>query len=149
MHGELAKAIKHGYLGDHASAVKNLDAARGHHLGTGDRWAVSPYLIAHTTFQLWDKTGEQAYKNMAVDFARSRSFQYIGYAWPFALLALLSDDVAEQRDAAAKAYYLDRQSNWFSMLPDDLKAHARQVVAEENPFVQMIQEVAAGANTPS
>ena len=147
MQMELARAIRSGYSENKAEALANLNRALGHHLGTGNRWAVSPYLIGHTMYLLWIKTGDSAYRERAAEFARSQSFGYLGYGWPFALLALVSEDRAEQADAASKALYLDRRSKWFSLLPRDIQDEANDRLADGNPFMEMLErtEVAASA----
>ena len=149
MQRELARAIRHAYLGDHTTAIHHIDKALGFRLGTGNRLIVSPYLIGHTMYLLWDKTGESIYREKAAEYSRSRSREYNGYAWPFALLAHASQDEEEKVEAATKAFYLDPQSRWFELLPTDLQSKARERASKQNPFITMLEDLSATANPPT
>ncbi len=151
MHLELASALLEGYRNNHNRAFEHLTAAIGHRLGTGNRFAVSPYLIAKTIDILWEKSGHEPYRKLGLSWARAKQVQFPGYAWQYALVAKLTSDPQERLEAARRALYLDARSAWLRSLPQEVIEAAKQENANENPFADKfnVDRTAAEPTTPS
>ncbi len=148
---ELASALLAGYQGNHDEALTHIDRARGFHLGTGDRWAFSPYLIAKALDILWEKTNDSRYREAALEWARSTQILHYGYAWAYSLEAKLSQDSSGRLEATRKALFLDPRSFWLASVPQNIVEQARELNDRSSPFEPMFPspEQPAAKNGPA
>ena len=135
MPAQLAIALLSASKGDHETALRKIQEAMGYAIGTGDRFAFTPYLTATAVYYLWQKTGRVEYRTKALDWARSNQLTHPYHAWPYALAALLSEVNEERVVAAQHALHLDRQSYWLQLVPENVRSEASLRLDAVNPFL--------------
>ena len=116
----LAKALILGMEGDVVGSRQFLRAARLElselstgHLKSDVRSA--EYTVALSAYLLHRQTGNAAYRNDALEFARAYQKVFPFLAWPYALDALLSERGPARTLAGCKAGALDPQSQFLKL----------------------------------
>jgi tetratricopeptide (TPR) repeat protein len=131
----VALALLEGSKGNVDSALDNLVKTNADVEHLEERAMFTRYMIAEAAELLYERTGEERYREFLVDFARRNSIIDPAFSWPHAFLAKHTGDASERALELARALYLDplsRRAN--SAKPAEIEA-ARRLIARGNPML--------------
>ncbi len=125
---DLTYAVLAAFEGRHESAFAYLNAALNNRPFMKERTIFPMYEIVDLADRLYRQTGEERYRDFALDLSRRHTVVLPQYAWAYYVVAEYSDSSAERVDAAASGLKLDPLSHRGSQLPAELLDKARQVL---------------------
>ncbi|TAK63888.1 tetratricopeptide repeat protein [Methylobacter sp.] len=132
----LAKAIISGIAGKTEESVKFLKSALYKRPFTEERPLQTEYQYAEICELLYEATGNSAYKEIALDWAKKNQKFQPWFAWAYAMEAKLSNNKAERKRAIAMAFYLDPQSERLGGIPQKEREAAVKEFGRQNPFLR-------------
>lgn len=119
----LSQALLRALEGRLQPSIESLRAARVQmsELGLGssnvERSVPSAYHYALAGYLMFRKTGHEAYRSEALQFAQAYQRMFPYWGWSYALEALLSSDDKARTRAFCRAKHLDRASYFLSQVP--------------------------------
>jgi tetratricopeptide (TPR) repeat protein len=132
----LAKVVLAAGAGKHDEASRYASLALHRRAFTNNRPIYTEYEYAEICEWLFEATREPRYRAMALEWVRKNQAFQPWFAWSYAIEAKLSPNPQERRRAMAMTYYLDRNSERLSRLPQgEVKAAAKEYAAR-NPFAR-------------
>ena len=139
----LSKGVISGLAGHKDDALKLLRLAFYRRPYTGERPLNTEYQYAELVEWLYQATHQDAYRKLALDWAKKVEVFTPWYAWPYAMQAELETDRVKRGRAIAMAAYLDPGSERLSKIPKDEVAAAVRDYGDLNPFVSksLMQEI--------
>ncbi len=114
--------------GRHDAALEYLNAALNNRPFMNERTIFPMYEIVDLADRLYRQTGEDRYRDFALDLSRRHTVVLPQYAWAYYVVAEYSDSSAERVDAAASGLKLDPLSHRGSKLSPELLDKAREVL---------------------
>jgi len=141
----LAKAFVHGLAGNHSAAVGFLASAFRSRPHTDERPIFTEYQYAQACQWLFEDTGHEEYRRLALDWAHKHQRIQPQIAWAYAMEANLTTDRQQRIRALGIARYLDRYSESiarFANTPEAAEADAW--FGRDNPFRERQEKAAAG-----
>jgi hypothetical protein len=111
-----------------------LRQARHRRKATKTRPIFTEYQYAEISEWLYEATGANEYRSIALEWARLCQKNQPWHAWPYAMEAKLSDDSPARRRAIAMAHYLDPLSERLSTVPKPTIEAAVKDLGRTNPF---------------
>ncbi|MEM7281835.1 MAG: hypothetical protein AAF438_09435 [Pseudomonadota bacterium] len=131
----LSQAFLSGANRDFNESMKYLKLAAFDRPYLNERNVVPMYQVIEAAELLYDDSGHQPYRDLALDLARKyRQIQPM-YAWAHATVALYSADDAEKYDALTKAIFLDKNSRRAALVDKSIYQRAARAAAKSNPFL--------------
>ena len=134
----LAKAFIAGAAGRHTDAVQHLKDAF-------NRW---PYAVArpiYTVYQfaqacewLYEDSGKDEYRVLALDWAREVQRIAPMYSWAYAMEAKLTRSPEQRLRSLALTLYLDPNSERIAKFPAAEKKRAKEWLKTNNPFLKTL-----------
>ena len=131
----LARAIEWGMTSDKQGALRALDRAMGKRPFTEQRSMFPEYEYAEVCEWLWYQTAEPEYRERVIHWAQANQRLQPWSAWPYAMIATLSEKQAERRHALTSALYLDANSKRLRELPDNERTMAAPADPKSSPFL--------------
>lgn len=117
--------LTHGVLealdGNHEAGIKYLNSALNNRPFKEDRLLFPLYQLVDVCEHLYARTGEDAYREFALELARRHTVVLPMYAWAYFVVAEYSGDEEERVEAAASGFALDSNSYRGSQLPANLR----------------------------
>lgn len=107
---QLTEAVLEASRGKISEALVSLKLARYRRPGTDERLALTQYTYGDICESLYHLTGHGEFREVALDWARSREKVEPWHSWSYALEAALTADPVQRAKAIAMAYYLDPKS---------------------------------------
>ncbi len=135
---KLGLALLYGFSGDTDIAVGHLQRAMSGGESTRSRYDL-PYLTAQAMDMLWEETGEDVYRGMALDWAKDMQIVEYYHGWPYALAAKFCLDPDAQLQYATQALYLDPRSLWLQSVPEPILMKAKQRLGDHGPFFEAVE----------
>jgi len=132
----LAKAYAKGKKGNHDKAVEDLRKASYQIPWSSDRMLSPWYQMVEVTEMLFDETGHEGYRNLAIELARHHQRIMPMFAWAYAVEAKLSKSGPKRERALGAAMYLDRNSERISKISKKEKEKALERFKATNPFAK-------------
>jgi hypothetical protein len=129
----LARAYLEGMTGKRELAAQLLWDAMLARPDGADRSMPAGFQLLEACAQLYQVTGEAAYRDLLLDLAR-RQQRVWPDSWAFAFEARYAQDAAARQRALAFALYLDPKSEQLRAVPDAERKHAQQWLAQHKPF---------------
>ncbi len=128
----LSKGVLAALDGDTDTAVKLIRAGFNKRPFTEYRPISPDYAYAEICEWLWEATGEEVYRQLALDWAVAHQTIQPWFAWSYAMEAKLTSDPVRKLQAATKAYYLDADSERLNSLSKEELALVQK--QGERPF---------------
>jgi hypothetical protein len=132
-HYLLARAYLEGMSGKRELAAQLLWDALLVRPGSGDQSMPDGFQLLEACAQLYQVTGEAAYRDLLLDLAR-RLQRVWPDSWAFAFEARYAQDAAARQHALAIVLYLDPKSEQLRAVPDAERKRAQQWLAQHKPF---------------
>lgn len=139
----LARAFINGSRGRHGEAIKDLTLARNNMDYLSNPPVPQWYRVIEFSEWLYEDTGNAAYRDFAVELAKTYQKIMPMYAWAFAVEAKYAKTEAERLKPLAMTLYLDRRSERISKIPEKEKEMALKWLDKNNPFLKA-QKVSSG-----
>jgi tetratricopeptide (TPR) repeat protein len=130
----LAQAAIQAVGGNVEAAVQSLHLALYRRPFTENRPLYTEYQFAEMCEWLYEATGNDKYRGLALDWARKNQVVQPWFAWPYAIEAKLSANSKERRRAIAMTYYLDKNSERLASIPAPEVRAAVDEFSSINPF---------------
>ncbi len=131
--------------GRHQEAVSRLREAFGVHPYTDTRSVFVWYQLVETCEWLYEDAGVDAYRELALDWARRHQAIQPMFAWAYAVEAKYTEDPDRRRTALGYAIYLDRHSRRLDEFTDAELEAAERYFETLNPFQPDTSEEPSGA----
>jgi hypothetical protein len=132
----LAKAFLAAAKSKHAEAVTHLKTAFNVRPNTDARPIFTEYQFAEACEWLYWDSKQEAYRELALDWARKHQRIAPMYSWAYAIEAELAKAPPERLRALAITLYLDPNSERASRLPAAERQKAKQWLNANNPFLK-------------
>lgn len=130
----LARAILDGLAGK-PDAIKGFHGALADPTYGNGRPLTMKYQLCDLAEQMFQLTGKPEYREFALRLARFNQQIQPWESWSHALVASLTPEATERREALKRAVYLDANSAWLGRLPAGEVATAKAAVQSKPPFV--------------
>lgn len=134
----LAAAVLQAVTGKHQAALESLNLARHRRPFTEHRPVLTEYQYAETCELLFEATGQDQYRELALRWARNFQAMQPWFAWPYAVEAKLARNAGDRDRAIAMTHYLDRNSARLASLPLATVKAAVSAFRGKNPFLRMV-----------
>jgi tetratricopeptide (TPR) repeat protein len=131
----LAKAFFTGVRGDHKTALDFLKKAFDSRPYTENRPIFTEYQWGEACDWLYDASGDEQYRKLALEWARANQRTSPFFSWPYSMEAKLTTVANDRRRALGFALYLDPGSERIAKFSDAEKEAARQWFKANNPFL--------------
>jgi len=131
---KLIAGICEAIAGNHAEAQRLLRGAQGTLPESEDRLIPPGYEFVEILETLAKETGQNAYREIALSFARGIQIYEPWTGWAYAFDAAYSADSDERVRATALAIKFDPKSAWLSKLTPELLARGREWLTRNDQF---------------
>lgn len=144
---DLTYAVLAAFEDRHEDAIRYLRQALNNRPYIGQRAVYPMYQIVDLADRLYERTGEDAYREFALDLSRRHTVVLPMYSWAYFIVAKHSQSVVERINATASGLKLDPLSHRATQLPEDLINEARKVLDTRGaPYLNRTSEsVSRGA----
>jgi len=132
----LSQAYIHGSIGDHAGAVKNLEAAGTRIPYRAERFIPPWYQLVEACEWLYRATGHGEYKELALKWARTHQRLDPVQAWAYGVEARLAAKGQSRIRAIGLTLYLDPNSEHLAGISREEREKAREWLKSSNPFTR-------------
>ena len=131
----LSKAFISGGKGHHEKAIRHLKAAFYRLPPTRSRPFFARYQIVEASEWLYEDTGYEEYRTLALEWAKTYQRIYPIYAWAYAVEAKYTDSLSDRLRALALTLYLDKRSERIADFSGIEKDKALEWLKRNNPFL--------------
>lgn len=133
----LAEAFLAGAQGHHSQAIEYLKKAFRHRPHTEMRPLFSWYQVVEACEILFEDSGKEEYKTLALQWAKEYQVIQPMFAWAYGVEAKYSNNPSEKQRALALALFLDKRSERIREIPEPQKEQALKWLKTHNPFRQL------------
>ena len=130
---DLTYAVLAGFEGRHRVAMRYLKAALNNRPYFENRAVYPMYQVVDLADRLYERTGEDIYREFALDLSRRHTVILPMYSWAYFVVAKFSQSVVERIDATASGLKLDPLSHRATQLPNELIDEAKKVLDSRGP----------------
>jgi hypothetical protein len=145
----LSKAVYYGLQGKHPEALQNLKLARYCIPSTGDLPIYPWYQLVEACEWLYEDTGDEQYRTLAVEWAKLHQTIQPFFAWAYAVEAKYTKSDKDRIKALAITLYLDKNSERISQFSSHDKTAALKWLDNNNPFLKDNNNIATEENDKS
>ncbi|MES9942567.1 MAG: hypothetical protein ABW104_21250 [Candidatus Thiodiazotropha sp. 6PLUC2] len=131
----LTQSIISAQSGDIDKSLELLMSAFSRRPHTKWRPLFSWYQITEISESLYHYTNDKRFLDLALNWAKRYQVIQPQFSWAYAFEALYSENQQDRIRASGFALYLDRDSYWLSMVPDEIKKLGKEWWKKNNPFV--------------
>ena len=140
---DLAYAVLAAFEDRHEAAIWYLKDALNNRPYIDDRAVYPMYQVVDLADRLYERTGEDAYREFALDLSRRHTVVLPMYSWAYFVVAKYSQSLVERINATASGLKLDPLSHRATQLPQDLIDEARNVLDTSGaPYLNRTSESA-------
>lgn len=133
---DLSYAVLAAFDDDHDGAIRYLKKALNNRPYLNDRSIFPLYQIADLADRLYEYSGEDVYREFALELSRRHTVVLPMYAWAYYIVAKYSPSAVERGNAAASGIRLDPLSHRGESLPDEVRARALELLDKsEAPYL--------------
>jgi hypothetical protein len=134
----LATAMMNAAGNNHKAAQESLELARTNANSSFSNIRPVPvwYQLVESCELLYEDTRIDAYRSMAVDFARTHQQMYPFVSWAYAVEAKYAPTEKDRVRSLGIALYLDKSSYHISDLSEQEKKNAQKWLEDNNPFLR-------------
>ena len=125
---DLAYAVLFSFDKDHERAIEYLNKALNNRPYINDRSVYPLYQIVDLADLLHEHTGDDAYREFALELSRRHTVVLPMYAWAYYVVAKYSPSSVERVSATASGLKLDPLSHRGKHLPDELRTRALELL---------------------
>ena len=125
---DLAYAVLSAFDDDHQLALENLKKALNNRPYINDRSVYPMYQIVDLADRLYEHTGEELYREFALELSRRHTVVLPMYAWAYYVVAKYSPAMDERIGAAASGLKLDPLSHRGKSLPEEVRTKALELL---------------------
>jgi len=125
---DLTYAVLVAFEDRHKAAIRYLKNALNNRPYIDDRAVYPMYQVVDLADRLYERTGEDVYREFALDLSRRHTVVLPMYSWAYFIVAKHSQSVVERINATASGLKLDPLSHRATQLPKDLIDKARKVL---------------------
>lgn len=130
----LAMAFHKGMQGDVEQSLAHIQKAFNHRVHTDARYVFTWYQLVEACEWLYQATNDEAYKKLALKWAKQYQIIQPWFAWAYGVEAKYTKDPLAKQRAVALTLYLDKQSEHIADLSDAERAAAEVWLKNNNPF---------------
>ena len=130
---DLTYAVLAGMSGDHETAMDRLRLALNNRPYLDDRTVYPMYQVVDLADRLFRETGEDVYRDFALDLSRRHTVVLPMYSWAYFIVAEYSQSDIERVSAAASGLHLDPLSHRAAGLDPVLIKSARELLKQSGP----------------
>ncbi|NOX70797.1 MAG: hypothetical protein GXP15_16550 [Gammaproteobacteria bacterium] len=130
---DLTYAALAAFSGDHESAMHSLRQALNNRPYVEDRSVYPMYQIADLADRLFERTGEEVYREFALDIGRRHTVVLPMYSWAYFIVAKYSQSEFERVNATASGLHLDPLSHRATKLERKLLDDATELLKKNGP----------------
>ncbi len=135
----LAQAVIYTHLDNSENALSALKLAFNNRPHTGWRPLYSWYQLIEVTEWIHQKTGNDIFRQQALDWVKRYQIIQPQFSWAYAFEAKYSTNRGERIEAAGYAFFLDRHSAWLSDVPTEILEEGVNWWEKNNPFVLKVE----------
>lgn len=138
---DLTYAVLASFEGRHEEAIQYLENALNNRPFIEDRSVYPMYQIVDLADRLYERTGEEPYRKLALDLSRRHTVILPMYSWAYFVVAKYSQSSVERVSAAASGLKLDPLSHRGSLLPKKLLSEATNVLGKHGaPYLRRTKD---------
>lgn len=138
---DLTYAVLAAFDGRHDTAMGHLSDAMNNRPYVEERTVYPYYQVVDLADRLYEHTGEEIYRDYALELSQRHTVVLPMYAWAYFVVAKHSQSKAERANAIASGLALDPLSYRGSLLPKDLVDDGREVLADHGaPYLHRTSE---------
>jgi hypothetical protein len=130
---DLTYGVLAAFDGSHDDAIDHLKRALNDRPYVQLRTVFPYYQVVDLADRLFERTGDVAYRDFALDLARRHTIIQPMYAWAYFVVAKYSDSEVERVEAAASGFHLDPLSHRGSALPAELRDQSEEYLINNAP----------------
>lgn len=132
----MVSAVLAASAGDHAKGLQALRLAQARMAPAGERLISAEYAFVEIAEWLAQDSGNRAYLDVALKYARAYQAYEPWTAWAYAFEAKHAADAERRVRASALALRLDSKSRRLQSVPAPAQQRARQWLEQNKPFEQ-------------
>lgn len=129
----LALAVLAAFDKKHEDAIRYLELALNDRPFLAGRSVYPMYQVVDLADRLYEQSGKQRYRELALELSRRHTVVLPMYAWAYFVVAKHSEARVERMKATASGLYLDPLSERGRQLPKDLLEEANNLLEEHGP----------------
>ncbi len=134
---DLAYAVLAAFSGDHEAAMRSLRKALNNRPYLENRSVYPMYQVVDFADRLFEQTGEDVYREFALDLSRRHTIVLPMYSWAYFIVAKYSQADLERVSAAASGLHLDPLSHRATKLDRDLLDEATKLLGKSGaPYLR-------------
>ena len=131
----IARGVMAAIDGKKQEALTALKDGFNRRVFTEYRPLLPGYEYAEMCEWLYEATGETAYRDLALDWAKKSQRLRPWHAWAYAMEAKLTESQDDRRRALGAALYLDKNSEHLKDFSEEEKLEATKAFQRSNPFL--------------
>jgi hypothetical protein len=130
----MINAVLAGLSGNHAEGLRFMRLAKARMPQPEQRLLAPEYVLAEIAEWMSQDTGEKAYLDLALEYARAYELYEPWAAWAYAFEARHTKDPARRLQATALAEKLDPNSRRLQQIPAGIRRQAKAWLERNRPF---------------
>lgn len=130
---DLTYAVLAAFSGEHEIAMHRLRQALNNRPYIEDRSAYPMYQVVDLADRFFERTGENVYREFALDLGRRHTFVLPMYSWAYFIVAKYSQSEFERVNATASGLHLDPLSQRAKELEKELLDKATELLKKSGP----------------